>query len=522
MSIFTSVRVPRRKRNTFNLSHGAKLSCNMGQLVPFVCEEVLPGDTWKMSTESLVRFAPLVAPIMANVQVYTHFFFVPNRLIWDNWEKFITSAPNAQDIPVHPFVTFSSPQSIGSLVDYLGLPTGVSNIGKVSSLPFRAYQLIYNEYYRDQNVEDELKIPRGDGSDDASGVWDVLGTLRNRCWKKDYFTSALPFVQRGPEATLPLGGEAPVSIQAGGPFVLKQDLSIGSSGIPLQAASTGVSNYPSSKGYFSPGTAGDQDSTYAFGLKAKADLSEASAVSINELRRANALQKWLEISARVGARYKEQLLGFFGVVSKDARLQRPEYLGGGVSPVVVSEVLQTSSTSETSPQANMAGHAISAGTTYQFKKYFTEHGYLIGIMSVIPDATYQQGIPKRFLHLDNMDYAFPQFAHLGEQPILNKELYVGESDNEAVFGYTPRYAEYKYEPSRVHGDFRTTLNFWHLGRIFANRPGLNADFMHVNPADLERVFAVNDKGDTQKLWIQMYNHCYAKRVLPKYGTPQLI
>jgi hypothetical protein len=505
------------------LSHGVKLSCNMGQLIPFVCEEVLPGDTWKMSTESLVRFAPLVAPIMANVQVYTHFFFVPNRLIWDNWEKFITSAPNAQDIPVHPYVEFSSPQSIGSLVDYLGLPTGVSNIGKINSLPFRAYQLIYNEYYRDQNVEDELKIPRGDGSDDASEVWSVIGTLRNRCWKKDYFTSALPFVQRGPEATLPLGGDAPVTVHPSGTLVLKQNLGINNLSQPLVAASArGEGGVSIKDGFYSPGTTDDQASTYYAGLRGTADLSEASAVSINELRRANALQKWLEISARVGARYKEQLLGFFGVVSKDARLQRPEYLGGGVSPVVVSEVLQTSSTSENSPQANMAGHAISAGTTYQFKKYFTEHGYLIGIMSVIPDATYQQGIPKRFLHLDNMDYAFPQFAHLGEQPILYKEIYVGEGDGNGVFGYTPRYAEYKYEPSRVHGDFRTTLNFWHLGRIFANRPALNSDFMHVNPADLERIFAVNDKGETQKLWIQMYNHCYAKRVLPKYGTPQLI
>lgn len=518
MSIFTSVRVPRRKRNTFNLSHGVKLSCNMGQLIPFVCEEVLPGDTWKMSTESLVRFAPLVAPVMSNVQVYTHFFFVPNRLVWDNWEKFITSAPNAQDIPVHPCITYNEAINQGSLADYLGLPTGSKGVGKVSALPFRAYQLIYNEYYRDQNVEDEVEFSHGDGEYDDDYV--ELDKLRLRCWKKDYFTSALPFVQRGPEATLPLGGDASVSIEADGDFALKQELGISSPSTPLQAAKANGLN--ASDGYFSPGTAADQASTYKSGLKGTADLSEASAVSINELRRANALQKWLEISARVGARYKEQLLGFFGVVSKDARLQRPEYLGGGVSPVVVSEVLQTSSTSETSPQANMAGHAISAGTTYQFKKYFTEHGYLIGIMSVIPDATYQQGIPRRFLHLDNMDYAFPQFAHLGEQPILDKEIYVGDGDGTGVFGYTPRYAEYKYEPSRVHGDFRTTLNFWHLGRIFSNRPALNADFMHVNPADLERIFALNDQGASQKLWIQMYNHCYAKRVLPKYGTPQLI
>ena len=550
-NIFNSIRLRRPKRNVFNLSYENKLTMNMGELVPIMCMPIVPGDKFRVNTEALVRLAPLVAPMMHRVNVYTHYFFVPNRLVWSEWEDFITKGIDGEDAPVLPCFELGSswPGNVrnqvvnGSLWDYLGLPSARSIGGsavvedangvdypsgfRVSSLPFRAYQLIYNEYYRDQNLTESVDIPLKSGIENNWDDIKRLLSLRRRAWEKDYFTSALPWLQRGPEVTVPLNG--------------------GRSGIDVyyQGAGASAQQWKDADGRTWTGSAvydgtfiakpGDSTGlnaqfvgTQQLGNRApeldpngtlKVDLDEAG-VSIQDLRTSNALQRWFERNARGGSRYIEQILAHFGVRSSDARLQRPQFLGGGKMPIAVSEVLQTSSTDATSPQANMAGHGISAGVNNGFKHYFEEHGYVIGLMSIMPRTGYQQGVPRDFTKFDNMDFYFPEFAHLSEQEIKNKELYVSNDPtyNEGTFGYTPRYAEYKYHESEAHGDFRSNMAFWHLNRIFSEKPNLNTKFVECNPSN--RVFATSQTQD-DKFWVQIYQDVKALRLMPKYGTPML-
>lgn len=554
-SIFNSIRLRKPKRNVFNLSYENKLTMNMGELVPIMCMPIVPGDKFRVNTEALVRLAPLVAPMMHRVNVYTHYFFVPNRLVWDQWEDFITRGIDGEDAPVLPRFNvrsdwygegISSLISNGTLWDYLGLPS-IKKIGtqvissdrnavslpdgfKVSSLPFRAYQLIYNEYYRDQNLTDPIDIYLGSGAEPTyPGIRDLL-TLRRRSWEKDYFTSALPWLQRGPEVTVPVGGafgDVVVDPSAGKQkFVNKE----GNTFVPLTTASAGMLQVgqpgatPSVSGQLLSGnTSGAFNSQSNVWLDPNGTLKvngDEAGISIQDLRTSNALQRWFERNARGGSRYIEQILAHFGVRSSDARLQRPQFLGGGKMPIAVSEVLQTSSTDATSPQANMAGHGISAGVNNGFKHYFEEHGYVIGLMSIMPRTGYQQGVPRDFTKFDNMDFYFPEFAHLSEQEIKNQELYVSDDPtyNEGTFGYTPRYAEYKYHESESHGDFRGNMSFWHLNRIFADKPNLNTTFVECNPSN--RVFATSGIED-DKFWVQIYQDVKALRLMPKYGTPML-
>lgn len=556
-NIFNSIRLKRPKRNVFNLSYENKLTMNMGELVPIMCMPIVPGDKFRVNTEALVRLAPLVAPMMHRVNVYTHYFFVPNRLVWTEWEDFITKGIDGEDTPVLPYFSLDKSDmsnssrrgfySDGSLWDYLGLPSvnkvnGLDNIVqspngvslptdfRVSCLPFRAYQLIYNEYYRDQNLTDPIDFPLGPGVQSGDAVTALL-TLRRRAWEKDYFTSALPWLQRGPEVTVPInGGQTGLDVYYQSPGANKgqvwrdqlgRNWDIGATYDPTLIAYPGQQptqgQYVATK---SGSTATDNrapelDPNGTF----KVDIDEMG-VSIQDLRTSNALQRWFERNARGGSRYIEQILAHFGVRSSDARLQRPQFLGGGKMPVAVSEVLQTSSTNDTSPQANMAGHGISAGVNNGFRHYFEEHGYVIGLMSIMPRTGYQQGVPRDFTKFDNMDFYFPEFAHLSEQEIKNQELYVSDNKvyNEGTFGYTPRYAEYKYHESEAHGDFRGNMSFWHLNRIFTDKPNLNTAFVECNPSN--RVFATSNTKD-DKFWVQIYQDVKALRLMPKYGTPML-
>lgn len=545
-NIFNSIRMKRPRRNAFNLSYESKLTLNMGELVPIMCMPVVPGDKFRVNTESLVRLAPLVAPMMHRVNVFTHYFFVPNRLVWNDWETFITQGIDGEQKPVFPkfdlnMLSYSmllrdGMFRDGSLWDYLGLPSigkigtladdkaspnsvNVPQVGfTVSALPFRAYQLIYNEYYRDQNLTEPISFSLDSGEILIADLRNLL-TLRRRAWEKDYFTSALPWLQRGPEVTVPVGGDqfSTVTLDrtAGNQIVLNNNgrAADGELFAPGTAGVTGTLGWKNESGSSSGPAWLDPNGTL------KVDTSQLG-VNINDLRTSNALQRWFERNARGGSRYIEQILSHFGVRSSDARLQRPQFLGGGRMPISVSEVLQTSSTDETSPQANMAGHGISAGVNNGFKHYFEEHGYIIGIMSITPRSGYQQGVPRDFTKFDNMDFYFPEFAHLSEQEIKNKEIYLSDdvNYNEGTFGYTPRYAEYKYKASESHGDFRGNLAYWHLNRIFADKPNLNTTFVECNPSN--RVFATSETED-DKFWVQLYQDVRALRLMPKYGTPML-
>jgi len=508
------------KYNTFDLSHDKRMSLKMGEIIPVMAVDVLPGDKFTIESSHLTRMMPLLSPVMHNVKVKMRYFFSPNRLVWDNWEDFITGPESATDTtePVHPYLNTTSIPS--SLSDYMGVSTADGIGGQsvdVNALPFAHYQFIWNEYFRDQNLQTEVDYKLTDGSNTSNAA---LYQKRKVAWQHDRFTSALPFTQKGPEVTLPVvqpGGRIDLTFDPIGNSTKWHNSSNGS----LEVSATGpILTDGSGEGYFNSSGSGYKialdisDSNY---LNAS-DLN-INAATVNELREAFAIQKWLELNARTGNRYTEHIQAHFGVKPQDARLQRPEEFGGSISNIQFSEVLQTSETTTgANPSAlgQMGGHGITASGSRKASYYAQEHGWIFAFMYVVPDTTYSQGVPAKFNKVDRYDYYQPLLAHLGEQPVYGKELYAtGGAGDDTTFGYLPIYDEYRHEQNSVHGLMKSSLEYWHLGRKFSSQPALNATFIQCDPSN--RVFVEED--NDEQVIAHVYNDLKVQRKVPYYGTP---
>lgn len=509
--------VPRAEipRSSFDRSHGHKTAYDAGMLVPIFVDEALPGDTFNVSMTGLTRMTTLLAPVMDNVFLNTFFFAVPLRLLWTNWEKFNGEQVNPGDSTEFTVPTITAPAggfAVGSIYDYMGLPVGKAGI-QVSAFWARAYNLIYNEWFRDQNLQNSVTVNMGNGPDLSTDY-----NLLRRGKRHDYFTSSLPWPQKGNSVALPLGTSAPVR----------------SDGNAIN-----VYNTSSSAIYADPGTAGagtlrnrvsvggGADLKWAPAGSAVVgmytDLTTATAATINQLRQAFQVQKLYERDARGGTRYTEIVRAHFGVVSPDARLQRPEYLGGGQSPVVFHAVEQTSQSATGAPLGKLAAYGTSVARDHGFTKGFTEHCVIIGLACIRADLNYQQGINRMWSRRTRFDYYWPALAHIGEQAVLSKEIYAdGTSGDDGVWGYQERFAEYRYKPSMITGKMRSgvtgSLDVWHLAQNFATRPVLNATFIEENPP-VSRVVAVN----TEPQFIgDYYFKVRTARPMPIYGVPGLI
>lgn len=528
------------QRSSFDRSFGYKTTFNEGLLIPFFCDEVLPGDTFKLKTSVLARLSTPIVPVMDNMFLDMQFFFVPNRLLWDHWTNFNGEQRDPSDSTDYLVPTVTSPAGgfgAQSIFDYLGLPTGVSNL-TVNSLPLRAYNLIWNEWYRDENLQDSVTVEHGD-SDNVSNY-----KLLKRGKRHDYFTSCLPWPQKGSAVTIPLAGDIsakqisdlpnftfgssqytyltyPVNNDIAErltPLYLSSGPTSGSDGTHFNLPLRVVGNAPTQAGILL-----DQKNVDSLANMLQLTSTTENSVNVNDLRSAFQIQRLLERDARGGTRYTEILRSHFGVISPDARLQRPEYLGGCSTPVNINPVQQTSATTSVTPQGNLAAYGYISNTHSDFNHSFVEHGYIIGLMSVRADLTYQQGINRMWSRKSRFDFYWPALAHLGEQAVLNKEIYAqGTDEDDQVFGYQERYAEYRYKPSLITGKLRSSdpqsLDVWHLSQKFTSLPKLNSDFIEDNPP-ISRVVAVQDEphfiGD-------FYFNLKCIRPMPLYGVPGLI
>lgn len=542
---FTSVELKKPTRSVFDLSHEKRISFKMGKLVPVFISETVPNDTFHCNTEIMLRLAPLLAPIMHRVNVFVHYFFVPNRLLWKDWEAFITNGRlGTETPPVPPYITYDAMCNVGqglldngSLWDYLGgFPwpdlEGATMAGrKLDLMPFAAYSKCWYDYYRDRNfVADNTFLPLASGAQGGLATLDAASiiTIRNRDYQKDYFTSSLPWTQRGNEVLMPLVGTGTVTYSPTS-TLKRTDGANFAAGAVKQLGQANVAAGPT-RDLQVDGTLGTGAGQVPGRVENIASVNiNSSGVSINDLRKSIRLQEWLERNALAGSRYNESIMAHFARRTSDSRLQRAEYLGGGKVTVKISEIVATAwsedGAAESVPQGNMAGHGLTFGNTNRFTYNCEEHGFVIGIMSVMPNTAYMQGVPRMFTQRNTfLEYPWPSFAHLGEQPVYKYELFSDPNNQPVdrttapVFGYQSRYSDWKHIQSSSHGDFRTSLDFWHLTRKFSSNPVLGFTFLNFENSLPDRVFAVSG---VQTLWAYIYNSVSVKRSLPYYGTPQL-
>lgn len=542
-------------RSRFDRSASLKTSFNAGDIVPFFLEEVLPGDTFSVDTSKVVRMQTLLTPMMDNVYLDTYYFFVPNRLVWDHWKEFCGENTESAWIPeteyTMPQITApaNSGWSVGTLADYFGVPTGVPGLS-ISALPFRAYALIMNEWFRDQNLQDPLVVPTDDstvaGVNTGTFVTDVAKGGKPYIAAKyhDYFTSCLPSPQKGPDVTIPVADAGNYNVVGNGKvMMLSNGSQLGGFG-RITSGSAGTGPWMS----LTPGTAASSsDSSLAnplfgsFGLATAeqlgSDLSNsgliavasgnAAAATINQLRLAFQIQKFYEQQARGGSRYTEVIRSFFGVTSPDARLQRPEYLGGNRVPINVNQIVQQSGTESTgTPQGTVVGQSLTTDKHSDFTKSFTEHGLIIGVMVARYDHTYQQGLNRLWSRKDKFDFYWPVFANIGEQAVKNKEIYAqGNDKDDEVFGYQEAWAEYRYKPSMVTGEMRSayaqSLDVWHLADDYSTLPTLSDSWIREDKSNIDRVLAVTSANSNQ-FFADVYVKNLCTRPMPMYSIPGLI
>lgn len=531
MSVFSSVRGNRVGRSVFNLSHVKRFTCDMGELIPALFLECVPGDTFKIGADVVTRFQPLVAPILDSVDLTVHYFFVPTRLLMDgekDWETFLTGGKDGTDESVslppykclyadgsssNPNNPFSNgiPDGKYSLADYFGIPvksdtSPIISSNHINAFSQRCYSLVFNEFYRDENLVDEVSPDNN--------------TVLYRSWKKDYFTSSLPWQQRGISPALPISGTLPLTFKSESgslPDFVSLNNKFGSLGMSFEGSNV--------LRFYTADDSSGNGATASDGIKGSVNLENATTFDVAVLREAFQIQRWLELNARAGVRYTEFLKSHFGLAPRDEVLQRPEYIGGTKSSIVVSEVLQTSQTTDNSPQGSLAGHGLGAMSDYVCTYTAKEFGYIIGIASWMPKPSYQQGVNRIFSRQTKYDFYFPEFSHLSEQAVTKGEIYAtgnAEHDN-SIFGYQSCYSEMRYMPSFNCADMRDTFSYWHLGRIFSADPSLNSGFLTTNPnysgGIRKDIFAdQNSKG----LLVQFGNVVKAIRPLPVYGTPGFI
>jgi len=510
----------RPRRAAFDLSYSKIFACDMGQLIPVMCEEMVPGDTFQVGNEAVLRLQPLVAPVLHELSMFVHYWFVPYRLLWDSWEDFITGGVAGDDASVLPRWDPTGSNGVGSLWDFFGFPTAVVPTGALPlQFPLNAYNMIYNTHYRDQTLQTEVAL-------------DQMEVL-NRNWEKDYFTSALPWLTRGTPPALPIAGSAsavfegnvPIWImEAAGtyPRILSADSTTGDPGAISDIKKHGATAAGHTDDMLAASKTG-LASTFHGEVKGlddnTVDLSVASTFDVSDLRLVVQIQKWMERNARAGVRYPEFLMSHFGESPRDERLQRPEFISGTRQPVIISEVLQTSETGATTPQGNLAGHGISVARGYAGSYHATEYGLIIGIMSVMPRSGYSQGIDRQWLRRTRYDFYSPEFANLSEQAIETAEIFASgvSGENTAIFGYQGRYDEMRTKRNMVCGEMRSLFDYWHMGRQFASAPLLNDEFITCIPR--KDIFAVQDEPG---LIISFGNRIKAIRPMPIACNPGML